>query len=219
MPDDSADGRVQVKICGITNERDALAAIACGADALGFNLYPRSPRYLDVKLSSDWLTTLPSSICKIAVLVNPTMEEARATAGLAFFDRLQLHGDESSEFCQRLAQQGIEFAKAIPVGGNQVLGDFSDFHTRRVVLDSVSEGQFGGTGRIFPWRLARQFIDKHPHFRVMLAGGLNPANVARAVHEVRPFGVDVTTGVERSKGIKDQALMRAFIEAVRSPHS
>ena len=219
MFDSHAATHVRVKICGITSKTDALASIEAGADALGFNLYPQSSRYLDLQRSADWLATLPPSVSKIAVMVNPTLEEALATAGLPFFDCLQLHGHESAGLCLRLAQARVRFAKAIPVAGDRENIDLGNYHTANVVLDSMADGQFGGTGRTFQWTLARRFVDQHPDFRVILAGGLSPQNVAEAIHAVRPFGVDVTTGVERSKGVKDHALVRSFVDAVRASAS
>lgn len=210
------DNRIRIKICGITNETDALAAIQSGADALGFNLYERSARYLDIKDARAWIAKLPTEICKVAVMVDPSWDEACRTAALPFIDLLQLHGRESPEFCNRLANAKIRFAKAIPVDSEQPVVEPSNFHTALVVLDSRVDGIFGGTGRVFPWPLARRFVAGHPDLDVFLAGGLTPENVGDAVRQVRPFGVDVTSGVESSKGRKDAGRLRAFIEAVRS---
>jgi phosphoribosylanthranilate isomerase len=212
---DASDARVRVKICGITDEVDARAAIECGADALGFNLYRHSSRYIDIDRERTWLAHLPADICKVAVMVNPTAEEAVAVAALPFIDLLQLHGNESPQFCRRLSEAGIQFAKAIPARNKEALAELGSFHTSIFVLDSVADGKFGGTGQGFPWSIAAQFVATHPYLRVILAGGLTPENVLHAVARVGPFAVDVTTGVERSKGKKDHARMRAFIEAVR----
>src|SRR5438270_960321 len=107
--------RVWVKICGITNEGDACAAIECGADAIGFNFWPESKRYVDIGIASRWIRDLPGQVFKIAVLVDPTWEQALTIGGLSFIDGLQLHGSESADFCRRLAAQNIVFAKAVPV--------------------------------------------------------------------------------------------------------
>jgi len=208
-----AEGRLRIKICGITNAVDALAAIDYGADALGFNFVPHSKRYLDISSAADWLATLPSSAAKVAILAGPSLEEAIAVAELPFIDALQLHGNESPALCQRLAECGIQFAKAIPVSNKASLQSAASFHTSTIVLDSTSEGQFGGSGQPFPWELARQFARAQPALKIVLAGGLTPENVASAVAEARPFGVDVTSGVESSPGRKDHARMRAFIDA------
>lgn len=207
--------RVRIKICGITNPADALAAIDCGAEALGFNFYSRSKRYIDVETAGDWIDKLPTGIYKVAVLVDPTREEAIRVSKLPFIDALQLHGNESPEFCKSLAETGVRFAKAVPVASAESLVDLPSFFTSTFVLDSALGGRFGGSGKTFPWELARRFVDEHPGFRTILAGGLNAENVAGAVGEVRPFGVDVTSGVESSPGRKDYGRLRAFIEAAR----
>ena len=208
-----AEGGILIKICGITNAADALAAIDCGADALGFNFVSHSKRYLDINSAAYWMATLPSSAFRVAILANPSFEEAIGMAELPFIDALQLHGNESPALCQRLAECGIQFAKAIPVSNEASLQNAASFHTSTIVLDSTSEGQFGGSGRAFPWELARQFAQAKPALKIVLAGGLTPENVGSAIAEARPFGVDVTTGVESSPGRKDHARMRAFIDA------
>jgi len=206
-------GRVRVKICGITNEPDALAAIEAGADALGFNLVRESKRYIDIQADAGWIDQLPKEICKVAVTVNPSWDEAFRISHLPFIDALQLHGNESAEFCGRLAEAGIRFAKALPVEDSKSLLNVPEFSTDTVILDSASGREFGGTGKVFPWKLARQFIETHPNLNVILAGGLTPENIAEAVRRVRPHGVDVTTGVEASPGRKDHRLIEAFIRA------
>jgi phosphoribosylanthranilate isomerase len=158
---------------------------------------------------------LPPEIVKVAVLVDAGWEEATAFAGLPFVDALQLHGHETPDFCRRLAERGIQFAKALPVATAESLREAPSFFTRTLVLDSSRAGEFGGTGQTFPWEIARVFVEKNPDLRVILAGGLSPENVAAAVETVHPFGVDVTTGVELSAGRKDRGLLRAFIEAAR----
>ena len=213
---DKRSSRIQIKICGITNATDALTAIDCGADALGFNLYPQSKRYIDLQAARDWIQELPDNICKVAVLVDPTAEEAVRVGESTFIDALQLHGQESPEFCRALAERRIRFAKALPVTSAESLVDLPSFYTDTLVLDSAARGKFGGTGETFPWDWARPFVETHALFRVILGGGLAPENVAQALREVRPFGVDVTSGVESSPGRKDPHRLRAFAEAVRS---
>jgi phosphoribosylanthranilate isomerase len=209
--------RVRVKICGITNEADALAAIKAGADALGLNLVRQSKRYINIETEAGWIDKLPAEICKVAVMANPSWEDALRTSRLPFFDGLQLHGNESPEFCRRLAEAGIQFAKALPVADSKLLLGVPEFATDTLILDSASGGDFGGTGKVFPWKLAREFVDAHPNLNVILAGGLNAQNVSEAIKQVRPSGVDVTTGVEASPGRKDHGLIRAFLQAARRP--
>lgn len=213
--DFSAAGRVGVKICGITTLADALVAIHCGADALGFVLFPGSKRFVDPRTASDWMINLPPEVAKIAVMVNPALEDLLRIAGLPFIDAVQLHGHESPEFCRQVAEKGIRFVKAIPVGGSAPLGEIPNFFTDTVLLDSSSRRGFGGTGETFHWATGRRFVEEHPNLKVMVAGGLTPDNVAEAVRTMRPFAVDVTTGVELTPGRKEASRIRDFIGAVR----
>jgi phosphoribosylanthranilate isomerase len=212
-------GQVFVKICGITNKDDALAAIDAGADALGFNLVPRSPRYIDIEKAAAWIDKLPKEICKVAVVADVNWEDACRIGQLRFIDALQLHGSESPEFCRRLADAGIPFAKAVPVTASKSLASLPNYFTDTMILDSSAGGTFGGTGKPFPWKFAPEFVRHHPRISVILAGGLNPINVAEAVKVVRPRGVDVATGVEASPGSKDAGLVKRFVEAVRDAQS
>jgi phosphoribosylanthranilate isomerase len=215
MFDDFAQrvGAVRVKICGICHAEDAQAAVEFGADAIGLNGYAGSKRYLEIEAAGGWLAQLPPHVRRIAVLVDPTFAHALAVARLPFIDGLQLHGSESAEFCGRLAHEGVRFAKAVPVSGADSLARLPSFQTSWIVLDSAKAGAFGGTGLTFPWPIARSFIESHAELKVVLAGGLTPENVAEAIRAVRPFCVDVTTGVEASPGRKDHARVRSFIEA------
>jgi phosphoribosylanthranilate isomerase len=215
MFDDHGDKVVKprVKVCGLTTSADAVAAIEFGADALGFNFFPGSSRYLPIGESRDWIATLPPGIVKVAVLVNPAWTEAVEIAALPGIDALQLHGTETPDFCHRLAKQRIPFAKALPVSDKSSVANPPFFETHTVVLDSARAGQFGGSGRAFAWEIAREFVEANPNLRVILAGGLTPQNVADAVAVVRPFGVDVTSGVESAVRVKDYGLLRAFIAA------
>lgn len=210
----SGTPRICVKICGITNPEDAAAAIDFGADALGFNFFPGSKRYLDPQLHGAWIAKLSDNVSKVAVLVDPTLSQAVAVAGLPFIDTLQLHGSESPAFCQMLAERGVRFTKAVPVSDQNSLEETSDYHTETILLDSYARGRFGGSGETFPWAIGRRFVVSHPDLKVILAGGLTPENVADAVKEVGPFGVDVTSGVESSPGRKDRALLQGFFAAI-----
>ena len=150
-------------------------------------------------------------------MADPNWEDACRIGQLPFFDGLQLHGSESPEFCRRLADAGIAFAKAVPVTASKSLAGLPNYFTDTMILDSSAGGAFGGTGKPFPWKFAPEFVRNHPRITVILAGGLNPENVAEAVSVVRPHGVDVTTGVEATPGLKDHGLVRAFLQAVRRP--
>jgi phosphoribosylanthranilate isomerase len=206
---------LRVKICGLTTPQDAAAAIEFGADALGFNFFPGSKRYLRLE-AGEWIAALTGNVEKVAILVNPSWEEAKVAAATADITALQLHGAETPEFCRRLVAERIRFEKALPVTGVDSLANVPDFFTPTVLLDSGGAGEFGGSGRTFPWEIARDFVVSHPHLRVILAGGLTPDNVAEAVTMVRPYGVDVTSGVEFSPGRKDHARLRDFIAAARA---
>jgi phosphoribosylanthranilate isomerase len=192
--DDDSAAKLRIKICGLTTPEDAALAIELGADALGFNFFAGSTRYLPVETSREWIAALPAGPAKFAILVNPPWAEAVNTA----------------------AMPGIPLSKALPIASPSSLSDVPSFSTRMVLLDSSRTGEFGGSGRTFPWDIARKFVTAHPDLRVILAGGLTPENVADAVTTVRPFGVDVTTGVESSIGRKDPGRLRAFIDAARS---
>ena len=207
---------LRIKICGLTTPQDAAAAIEFGADALGFNFFPGSKRYLRREAAGDWIGTLPDNVEKVAILVNPSWAEARAAATTAGITALQLHGAETPDFCRRLMREGIRFEKALPVTDADSMANLPDFFTRTLLLDSGGTGEFGGSGRTFPWEIARDFVQSHPHLRVILAGGLTAENVAEAVAMVKPFGIDVTSGVESSAGRKDHGLLRAFITAARA---
>ena len=205
---------VRIKICGLTTPQDAAKAIEFGADALGFNFFPGSKRCVSIEAAADWIARLPDGIEKIAILVNPTSAIARSIAGLPGITALQLHGSETAQFCRDLKEEGIRFEKAFPAT-DPLLATAGQFFTDTVLLDSCSPGQFGGSGQSFDWKIARQFVSDHPELRVVLAGGLTPENVTQAIALVRPFGVDVTSGVVSAAGRKDFGRLRAFISAAR----
>jgi phosphoribosylanthranilate isomerase len=203
-----------VKICGITNRVDAELAITAGADALGFNFWPGSRHYLEPAEAGDWIRELPDTVVRVGVVVNPTELYATTIAAIDGIDLVQLHGAESPEFCLKLLEADIALWKAIPMSGP---GSWlPDYHAKRIVLDTVSGREFGGTGVPFPWVWARDLIIANPALELILAGGLTPENVGRAIRESRPFGVDVASGVEGRSGRKDIYRVRDFIATARS---
>lgn len=203
----------KVKICGVTNADDALAAVEAGAEMLGFNFYRRSPRYVAPAEARRIVERLPEGVLSVGVFVNEGgPEEVCRLAEEAGVTAAQLHGAESPEFCAGL--RGLLTIKALRVGEEFSAGGAARFNTDAVLLDAYVPGEWGGTGRTFDWGLARQTRALVP--RLILAGGLTPENVARAVREVEPFAVDACSGVELSPGRKNAALVRRFIEAVRS---
>jgi phosphoribosylanthranilate isomerase len=207
---------LRVKICGLATPQDALAAVEFGADALGFNFFPGSKRYVRMETAGDWIAALPGHVEKVGILVNPSWDEAKAAAGTTGITALQLHGAETPEFCRRLMEEGIRFEKAIAVTDADSVADLPDFFTGTLLLDSGGTAEFGGSGQTFPWEIARGFVEANPSLRVILAGGLTPENVAEAVAMVRPFGVDVTSGVESTPALKDHSRLRDFITAARA---
>ncbi|HSU54874.1 MAG TPA: phosphoribosylanthranilate isomerase [Candidatus Dormibacteraeota bacterium] len=201
---------VKVKICGITNLPDGLAAANAGADAVGFVFYEKSPRATTVEAAAGIARELPSELVKVGVFVNPTEElviQARDRCGLNI---LQFHGDESPEFC---LQFGVMSMKAFSIRDRLSLTALGDYKTDAWLLDAYSPGQIGGTGHTFNWDLA---VEAGKHGRpIFLAGGLTPENVEEAVRRVRPYAVDVSSGVEAAAGRKDHAKVSAFIQAAK----
>jgi phosphoribosylanthranilate isomerase len=205
---------VFVKICGITNPADAEAIISARADALGFNFWAGSERYLEPAKAAEWITDLPDRVVRVAVLVNPSSAYAKEIAAIDGIDCLQMHGAESPEFCLSLIEAQIILWKAVPMTDRNT--SLPDFHTNRLLLDTVAGTRFGGTGRPFPWNWARDLIVANRDRQFILAGGLNSENVAEAVNQTRPFGVDVAGGVETAPGRKDIYRVRDFIATARS---
>ena len=201
----------RVKICGITNLADAQVAADAGADALGFVFYEKSPRFVSMKTAVEISRALPPFIVRVGVFVNPSEElilKAVAECGLTL---LQFHGDEPPEFC---AQFGLMSMKAFRIRDAGSLKDLPKYKTDAWLLDAYSSDTLGGTGGVFNWDLA---VEAQKTSRpIFLAGGLTPGNVAEAIRKVRPFGVDVSSGVESSPGKKDHAKVRAFISAAKT---
>ena len=201
----------RVKICGITNAADAEQAIAAGADALGLNFYGKSPRYLALGQAARIARPLPPFILRDGVFVNATAELVQQAIMECGLGMVQFHGDETPQFC---AQFGIMSMKAFRIRDAGSLKEMAKYQTDAYLLDAWSGELAGGTGKQFDWALANEA--KRLGKPIFLAGGLTPENVAEAVRRVRPFGVDVSSGVESSPGKKDPEKVRAFINAVRS---
>ncbi len=219
----STPARVRVKICGVTHPEDAAAAVALGADALGMNFYPGSPRCLDPKHDGPWVRELAGAVSRVAVLVNPVRAEIDRLLAENLVDAVQLHGDEDPEFCRSLADAGISFAKALRVRGAESLRFAGEFHTRWLVLDAYDPKAYGGTGRTADWTLAARCVSVNEAggCHVILSGGLGPGNVAEAIRRVRPFAVDVASGVERpdDRRRKDHGRMKTFLSEVQATNT
>lgn len=206
---------MRVKICGLTNADDAELAVALGADALGFNLFEGSPRCIDLDREAHWISALPRHVVKVAVLVNAPLEDALLVAAHPAIDMLQLHGDESPGYCTELARRGLPFIRALRLRSPDDIISATGYSTDQVLIDAYHDRAYGGTGRRLDMKLAGAFVRAHPGLHVLLAGGLTAENVAEAVREVKPYGVDVASGVESEPGRKDQGKLRAFMEALR----
>ncbi len=206
---------VNVKVCGITNIEDALKAVEYGADALGFNFYPPSPRYLSPDQAQTILAKLPRQVCRVAVFVNEPREKVtdilnqlHLLDGDQALSAVQFHGDEDGEYCRGW---GLKVIKAIRVRAPESVLGLNDFPADLFLLDSWSEG-YGGSGAQFRWSWIE---DLHPS-RLILSGGLDLDNIQQAVTQIRPFGVDVCSGVEAKPGIKDHGKLKAFIDAAKA---
>jgi phosphoribosylanthranilate isomerase len=202
-----------VKICGITNTEDALAAAEAGADLLGFNFYARSPRHVSTRDARLIAEELPDGVARVGVFVNEGEPEAVLRAvSESGVGAAQLHGDETPEFCARV--RGLMTLKALRVSADYSAERAALYGTDALMLDAFVADAWGGTGHTFDWSLARSTREVVP--RLFLAGGLTPDNVASAVEAVGPYAVDVCSGVETSPGRKSFRLMRRFVEAVRA---
>ncbi|MCW6054410.1 phosphoribosylanthranilate isomerase [Pseudomonas fragariae (ex Marin et al. 2024)] len=200
---------VRSKICGITRIEDALAAAEAGADAIGLVFYPKSPRAVTVLQARAIIAALPPFITTVGLFVNASRCELNETLDAVALDMLQFHGDETHEECDGYHRPYI---KALRVkAGDDIAGVCRSYRNARgVLLDTYVEGVPGGTGETFDWALIPDDLDKP----VILAGGLTSANVAQAIAQVRPYAVDVSGGVEKSRGIKDREKILAFMSAV-----
>jgi phosphoribosylanthranilate isomerase len=202
---------VKVKICGITNPEDALAAVEAGADALGFMFYDRSPRCVSLQAAADIIRSLPPFIVKVGVFVNAPealVRRAIADCGLSL---LQFHGDETPDYC---LQFGLMSLKAFCMRDAGSLEALTHYRTDAWLLDACVPDKPGGTGETFNWDLA---VKAKTFGRpIFLAGGLTPENVAEAVRKVQPYAVDVSSGVEIEPGKKDRQKIRAFIAAAKA---
>jgi phosphoribosylanthranilate isomerase len=201
----------RVKICGVTSVADGLMAAEAGADMIGLMFYDRSPRRITLPVAMVISRALPRFVLRVGVFVNPEEEFVRRAITECNLNLLQFHGDETSEFC---TQFGLMSLKAIRVRDAESVNQLADFQTDAFLLDAHSKNGLGGTGEKFNWDLAAgaQRFGKP----IFLAGGLTPENVADAIRQVRPFGVDVSSGVESAPGKKDPAKVRAFIAAAKS---
>lgn len=202
--------RTRVKICGVTRVEDALAVAELGADAIGLNFYPKSPRYITLGQARSIGAAIPAFVTTVALFVNASAAEVEQVIDTGAIDLLQFHGDENPEFCSSFGKPYIKALRMKPGV------DFQAFSTayasaKALLLDAWDDSHYGGTGKTFDWESVRSAAGSS---RIILAGGLTPANVAQAINTLRPWAVDVSSGVEQTPGIKSAALMQQFISEV-----
>ncbi len=201
--------RTRVKICGITRPEDALHAVDFGADAIGLIFTARSPRHVELEQAREIAAAVGPLVTVVGLFLDPRADEVEAVLSRVSVDMLQFHGEESPAFCEAF---GRRYLKAVPMGGDSDPEAYAARYRRAsgFVLDSHAVGGRGGTGERFDW----QRVPKLPK-PILLAGGLTPDNVAEAIRACCPYGVDVSSGIEAAKGIKDTRKLAAFIDEVR----
>ncbi len=206
---DMVETMTKIKICGIKTVRDAVAAMDAGADLIGFNFYPKSPRYVDVGMCRNIMSVLRRHgrvIC-VGVFVNASVAEINATMETCGLSLAQLHGDETPEMISTLDGKAFKAFRGVP----QNLDGFAREDAPAFLVDASAKGLYGGSGITADWSGAAELAKKYP---LLLAGGLTPENVAEAVQRVQPWGVDVASGVESAPGEKDPSRMKAFVQAI-----
>jgi phosphoribosylanthranilate isomerase len=201
----------EIKICGITRVDDALCAVACGADAVGFIFHPASPRCIAPERAKEIIAALPSGITTVGVFVNREAEEVARTAADCGLDLIQLHGDESPEYCRRFPPERI--IKAVSLRTPKDLRALAAYGVRAFLVDFRGADRYGGTGKRADWGLAARLGESHP---LILAGGLGIENIGEALSTVAPGAVDINSGCERAPGIKDHDRIRRIIEIIHA---
>jgi phosphoribosylanthranilate isomerase len=201
--------RTRVKICGITRPEDAIAAVKHGADAIGLVFYGPSPRNVGIEIAAEIVSALPPFVSKVGLFVNASANDIESVLRRVSLDCLQFHGDESATDC---AQINLPYYKAIRVKDDTNLLQYASYYeqAKALLLDTYSEASVGGTGQVFDWGLIPETLGKP----LILAGGLTAENVAAAIRQVHPYAVDVSGGVEASKGIKDEIKIASFMREV-----
>lgn len=203
---------VRIKICGLTRIEDALQAVEAGADYLGF-IFSESPRRITIDKAYSIIRDLPRRIERVGVFVNAHELFIRQVITQTGLTMIQLHGDETPEFCRRF---DLPVIKVFRVKDYQVLNTISKYKTEYILLEPYVAGKYGGTGKIADWSMAAEIVSAVPEKKVFLAGGLNPDNGSAAVRAVRPFALDASSGLELSPGIKDHEKIKQFIKAVKN---
>jgi len=200
---------VKVKICGLTNLEDAQAAVDMGADLLGFNFYKGSPRYIEPAKAAEIINKMPAFFDTVGVFVNASFDEIKQLVADGTLNWVQLHGDETPEFCESLTTLAVRTIKAIRVTGPESMALAEKYAADAILFDSFNSEKYGGTGKSFDWGLLPD-INK----RVFVAGGITPENVMKAV-ELGVYGIDVCSGIEERPGKKDLKKMKKLFDTVR----
>ena len=201
---------IKVKICGIRSLKDAMAAAEYGADALGFVFYGKSPRFIEARDAAAIIRKLPPFITPVALFVNAHEDSVKAVLAETGIEVLQFHGDETPDYASSFSQRTI---KALRIKDEQSIGDMHSYDVNAILADAYSPDAYGGTGNTFNWDLLSGIESSE---RIILAGGLGPENVAEAIRKVRPYAVDVSSGVEASPGVKDHGKLRRFIAEAKA---
>lgn len=201
----------EIKICGITSPEDALAAVKCGVDALGFIFYKKSPRYISPEKAKEIIESLPDSIAKVGVFVNHDVFEVKRIMDFCRLNLLQLHGNESPAYCRRFASSGVIKAFSPELGDH--LEKLTQYSVKAVLIDAHDPKRYGGTGKTSDWELAARISRIRP---LILSGGLNRDNIRDAIKAVSPHAVDINSGVEVSPGRKDHHKIFEMVEIVRA---
>ncbi|MDP8233236.1 MAG: phosphoribosylanthranilate isomerase [Candidatus Saelkia tenebricola] len=203
---------VRIKFCGFTNTEDALAASRLGISAIGFVFAKTSPRYITPLKAAEIISHLAPFVLRVGVFLNSDIPEIEEIASVCKLDVIQLHGDEPPEFCRKV-QGRYRCIKALRVKGEELLDIISEYNfLDAILLDSYKKNVAGGTGEIFDWDIARRA--RKFEIPIILSGGLNPDNIKKAIEEVNPYAVDISSGIESSPGIKDHELMAKFVASI-----
>jgi phosphoribosylanthranilate isomerase len=202
--------RTRIKICGITNHEDAANAVAAGADALGFNFFKGSARYISPGKAAEICAQVPAFVATVGLFVNEPLADVNRIIGSLRLGLVQFHGDETPEYCDSVGHPYMKALRA--TNRDQIKVEAQSFETAQAILvDTATDGQFGGTGKTFDWSMLPDLGKS-----VVLAGGLDATNVGAAIAATHPYAVDVSGGVERTRGVKDVAKMKKMMEAVQS---
>jgi phosphoribosylanthranilate isomerase len=202
---------MEIKICGLTNFEDAKAAVECGADALGFIFHAPSPRFVTPQRAKEIIGRLPGGICKVGVFVNLSHELINEIASLTGLDLIQLHGDETPEFCTNFPQSRL--IKAVAPKTVEDMGYIKNYAVRAILIDARERGLYGGTGNVCDWEMAAAIARERP---LILSGGLGPDNLEEAIKRVVPAAVDINSGIEIDPGKKDHEKMRKVVEIAKN---